>query len=352
LTSLEICGILDKNNTGDFIKMIAKIIEKDRREYYSTVFALCGNGWNTVAVVFDEEQDKFSFIKMYHFTRDITRSVFIVDCDESDFEKEQNIKINLFKTLKNVRGYDWLVNDRKLFLNIINNKEVDECYKDKAKALNAKIEQNEWTFVRNEKDVENLMSVAWGFHDGIIEKITYNNDDCIEVVFSLKNSCCPGKDRPLGKIGQESDAASVVAGDPVARNEIQKPPAFLHRTAIVRAYLEKILYRKGGTVAGDGLHSVFSEDQHLVFIRAKGGDGQSTLRNGGTASLPGRGEKQATFIEKPIEASVFPRNVQLVSNASVKSAVTSGGMTKGRHVAIHSAKADGAVRTVYTDHLL
>lgn len=164
--------------------MIAKIIEKDRREYYSTVFALCDNGWDTVAVVFDEKQDKFSFIKMYHFTRDITRSVFIVDCDESDFEKEQNIKINLFKTLKNVRGYDWLVNDRKLFLNIINNKEVDECYKDKAKALNAKIEQNEWTFVRNEKDVENLMSVAWGFHDGIIEKITYNNKDNIEVVFS------------------------------------------------------------------------------------------------------------------------------------------------------------------------
>ena len=76
--------------------MIAKIVEKDRREYYSTVFALCGNDWNTVAVVFDEEQNKFSFIKMYNFTRDITRSVFIVDCDESDFEKEQNIKINLF----------------------------------------------------------------------------------------------------------------------------------------------------------------------------------------------------------------------------------------------------------------
>ncbi len=165
--------------------MIAKIVEKDKREYYSIVFAVSYNGWDTAVIVFDNEKNKFSFVKMYGFTKGLTRSVFIVDGNEQDFVQDRVIKINSFKKIKNINGYDWLVDNPNLFLNIVNNKAVSEEYCKKAIQLNEGIVLTEWTLVKSKQDVENLMSVAWGFHDGVIEKVVCNAEhDNLEVVFS------------------------------------------------------------------------------------------------------------------------------------------------------------------------
>lgn len=56
---------------------------------------------------------------------------FIIDCDEKDFVKNRNIKISSFKTIKHISGYDWLVENNELFINIFKNQQVDECYKKK-----------------------------------------------------------------------------------------------------------------------------------------------------------------------------------------------------------------------------
>ena len=165
--------------------MIAKIVEKDKREYYSTIFAICYNGWNTSVIVFDNEKNKFSFVKMYRYTKGLTRSVFIIDQNEQEFVRDRVIKINVWKKMKNVSGYDWLVDNPTLFLNIVNDKTVSEEYCLKAIQLNENIVLTEWTFIKTKQDVENLMSVAWGFHDGIIEKVVFNAElDNLEVVFS------------------------------------------------------------------------------------------------------------------------------------------------------------------------
>ena len=165
--------------------MMAKIVDKDKREYYSTVFAICENGFDTAVIVYDEEKYQFSFVKVYRYTKGLVRGVFIIDCDEKDFVKNRNIKISSFKTIKHISGYDWLVENNELFINIFKNQQVDECYKKKAAEMNKGIVINEWTLVKNEQDVENLMEAAWGFHDGIIEKIIFNDEyDNAEVVFS------------------------------------------------------------------------------------------------------------------------------------------------------------------------
>lgn len=165
--------------------MIAKIVDKDRREYYSTVFAICENGWDTAVIVYDDEKHQFSFIKMYRHTKNLARSVFIIDCDENDFIKNKSVKISFCKTIKHISGYDWLVENTELFINIIRNKQVDDRYKEKAENINKKISINEWMLVKDENDVKNLMSTAWGFHDGIIGKIKFNyEDDTAEIVFS------------------------------------------------------------------------------------------------------------------------------------------------------------------------
>lgn len=165
--------------------MIAKIIDKDKREYYSTVFAICENGWDTAVIVYDDEKRRFVFIKMYGYTKNIVRSVFIIDCDENDFVKNKSIKISFCKTIKHISGYDWLVENNELFIDILKNKQVDACYKEKAENINKKISIKEWMIVKNEDDVKNLMSTAWGFHDGIIDKITFNYEsDTVEIIFS------------------------------------------------------------------------------------------------------------------------------------------------------------------------
>ena len=162
--------------------MIAKIITSDKREYYSTVFAICPNNWNSAVIVFDDEKDEFSFMKIY--SRNLIRNVFIIDCNDEEFVKERIVKINPFKTVKNIEGYTWLVDNRELFLNVIKNKSVDNSYKEKARALNKSIKISEWMLVQNEQDVKNLMSTAVNFHDGIIDKVVYNNEsDSLEITF-------------------------------------------------------------------------------------------------------------------------------------------------------------------------
>ncbi len=162
--------------------MLAKIVTNDKREYFSTVFAFCNNSWNSAVIVFDDEKDEFSFMKIY--SRNLIRNVFIIDCNDEEFVKGRIVKINPIKTVKNIDGYTWLVDNRELFLDIIKNKSVDNSYKEKARALNKSIKISEWMLVQNEQDVKNLMSTAVGFHDGIIDKVIYNNEsDSLEITF-------------------------------------------------------------------------------------------------------------------------------------------------------------------------
>ena len=165
--------------------MIAKIVDKDKREYYSAVFAIYESGWDTAVVVYDNERHCFSFEKMYARTKYIIRNVFLIDCADQEFVKNQSIQISPFKTMKPVSGYDWLVKNRQLFVDIMNNLPVDERYQQKAEKINAGLMINEWNLVKNEQDVNNLMELSWGFHDGVIEKVGYDRETaCLDVVFS------------------------------------------------------------------------------------------------------------------------------------------------------------------------
>ena len=166
--------------------MIAKIVTAEKREYFSTVFAIYANGWETAVIVFDDENYEFAFVKMYgHGRRAIPRRVFILDCDDKDFEKDKTIRINALQTIKNVSGYDWLVNDTELISAILKKQPVDSSVKERAKEFNRRITQNEWTWVKNEQDVENLMAVSWGFHDGTIDRILFDaQTESVTVIFS------------------------------------------------------------------------------------------------------------------------------------------------------------------------
>ena len=165
--------------------MVAKIVDKDKREFYSAVFAICENGFNTAVIVYDDENDRFAFVKMYGRTKFIIRNVFIIDSDDQEFVKDKSIRISPFKTVKYISGYDWIVDNKQLFADILNNRPVDARYTEKAAAINAGISVCEWNLVKTEQDVKSLMELSWGFHDGVIEKIGYDVEtSSVEVLFS------------------------------------------------------------------------------------------------------------------------------------------------------------------------
>lgn len=165
--------------------MIAKIVTAEKREYYSTVFAISYNGFNTAVIVFDNEKDEFSFVKMYERTVGLIRRVFLIDMNETDFEEKDQIKISPLKTLINVNGYAWLLNSPDLVLDIIKHRPLDKSLKEKAKELNRLIEKNEWRWVKNEDDAKSLLTTTWGFHDGTIETVSYDcQTNAVTVVVS------------------------------------------------------------------------------------------------------------------------------------------------------------------------
>ena len=148
--------------------MIAKILTKDNREYYSYVFAKFNPGFHETVIVFDEEKDKFELLNVYEVNPYIIRKVFIIDADTNDWVSKDSIKVSLLSKYKECRGYDWMINDIELIKAIIDGKQVEDSYKTKAKKLNKNIDKSEWHYIKNQKDAEDLLTAAWGFHDAYI----------------------------------------------------------------------------------------------------------------------------------------------------------------------------------------
>lgn len=152
--------------------MIAKVVTKDR-EYYSNVFAKFNPGFLETVIVFDNENEQFELLKVYDTIPSLKRKVFIIDTDMNDMVEKSEIKLSLITTFKDCFGYGWLIDNVKLIKDIISKKEVDTKYIELAKKINEKIEVSEWKYVKNEKDAKDLLVAAWGFHDAILDNISY-----------------------------------------------------------------------------------------------------------------------------------------------------------------------------------
>lgn len=152
--------------------MIAKIVSENR-EYYSHVFAKFNPGWNECVIVFDNENKKFEFVNIYEVRPCITRKVFIIDTDKTNFIEKDKIRLSLKTKYTNCLGYSWILDNRDLIKFIIDGKTVEEKYIKFAEELNSNIDYSEWKCVKNQKDADDLLAAAWGFHDSDIKSIIY-----------------------------------------------------------------------------------------------------------------------------------------------------------------------------------
>lgn len=155
--------------------MFGKIITSENREYYSEIFAIFNDGWNCMVITYDSEASKFEFINFYEKTPSLKRKVFIFDYSDEDFVKIDTIKLGNNEILEKAEGYSWMLNDIKLLNAIINGEEVEDSYKELGKKHNEKHEVQEWRYVKNQKDINDLLSCSFGFHDSYLTSIKFVN---------------------------------------------------------------------------------------------------------------------------------------------------------------------------------
>ncbi len=149
--------------------MICKILTDKKSEYASIVLALINPGWKIQALVLNENKTEIIKVPIYETFPNIKRKVFIIDSETKGWEKSQvKIKTKLLKRKVEVEGYDWAI--KKL-----SNMEFNLDDVKKAKELDEKAMISEWNYVCNEKDVEDLKSAAWDFHDSSIELFNYQH---------------------------------------------------------------------------------------------------------------------------------------------------------------------------------
>lgn len=162
--------------------MIVKVV-KGLESYYSSVFAISNQGFHTSVITFDNKNNKFEHLKMYEDGR---RKVFILNCDEDEFVEKERIKLNLFTSLKSIKGYDWLLEKDDVIKKILKNQPIDEEYIQKAQNTNSEIVINEWENVNSKDDINNLLSASCNFHDSYLSEMVYthNKDRKLKLTFS------------------------------------------------------------------------------------------------------------------------------------------------------------------------
>ena len=156
--------------------MVAKIVSK-KREYYSRVFAIFNPGWHQCVIVFDDENQTFELCEVYDRIPFLERKVFITDTDQSHMIEKEEIKLSWNTVYKKCLGYDWILNNPDFIRQIKEGEDVDPQYLQMAREANRTIDKNEWHTVKKQKDADDLISAAWGFHDAILEHISYRATD-------------------------------------------------------------------------------------------------------------------------------------------------------------------------------
>ncbi|MBQ7798690.1 MAG: hypothetical protein IJ371_06175 [Clostridia bacterium] len=134
--------------------MIAIIKNKDKTTYASPIFAIKDKGWDSEALIFNQD---FTHIKMLEMWKP-NRQVYIVE--------EENFKCKKGKWF----GVDWVINDDKLINALNKQKEISIEDYPKFREYSNRPKLPEWFEVKTQQDISSLFEASFGgFHDAYFE---------------------------------------------------------------------------------------------------------------------------------------------------------------------------------------
>lgn len=152
------------------------IKNRDGFTYVSPIFALKYAGWNSEAIVFDEDFTHIKKLKLWstHGIR-IHRNIFVL---ENDYDTGSC----------KWAGLDWAIHDKKLFRSLRFGRSASMDLFPRFKDYTQKIEIPEHFALKTEKDIDCLESVSMGFHDSSILAYTETEKDVV-VTFDTTCDC-------------------------------------------------------------------------------------------------------------------------------------------------------------------
>ena len=135
--------------------MIARIKTSDGF-YDSIVFAIFNKGWKSEVIAFNRDYSALQKIRMYTTRTHLHRKVFIYNTEkDKDWLEHEKYE-----------GYNWILEKvTKKFCKVsINGALLDKC-----KELQARVKNFDWLEIKNNEDVDGLMSASFGFHDSYVK---------------------------------------------------------------------------------------------------------------------------------------------------------------------------------------
>lgn len=140
--------------------------------YCSTVFAYFDKGKKSSVIAFDESNSRLVIVNCNYLSKGIRRDVLFVDERQDNWVKHGKWQ-----------GLDFIVNNKKLLHNIKKGLDVFPDILDKCKALQTTETFSGWNKLDTADDIEKLMNISLGFHDGYIKNIEREgNDICVKFV--------------------------------------------------------------------------------------------------------------------------------------------------------------------------
>lgn len=128
--------------------------------YCSTIFAYFNKKWKSSVVTFDESGSRLIIMPVNNLSKGIRRDVLFIDEDQDGWI--ENGKWN---------GLDFIVNDKKLLRSIKKELGVHTNILNKCKALQTTETFDGWKEINGDSDIDSLMNISSGFHDGYIENV-------------------------------------------------------------------------------------------------------------------------------------------------------------------------------------
>lgn len=150
--------------------MICKVMKDE--EYYSYIFFICKFDYRTKVIVFNNNSNKFELVDAFKnkYTSELNISLF--DYKEEGLIEKNSFNFSNFEAI-DCMGYDWIINNSKLLLDIENGNEVGEEYLSIAREMNSTIDVFKWHEINDEKDVEELVDISGAFHDSYLRDFKY-----------------------------------------------------------------------------------------------------------------------------------------------------------------------------------
>ncbi len=163
--------------------MKCKVIDKSGNIYFSKAFGLIENGFETEVMVLDYTKTRLVLLSMYITKPYIIRKIFPFGYHD---DKWVNTTIQIGRNNVDISLYPWLKNYFSKYLDEI---ELPKEIMNKVLEIDANVFEEEWHYIKDKNDIEELMTFALDFHDGEIASIHYetSNENSDRLVVRVSN---------------------------------------------------------------------------------------------------------------------------------------------------------------------